>query len=574
MADDMPDKDTAQTAQGAEPDAEAVEGAVVSQQRETPLVELLRRAMTERLTGRLELSEGRTRRRVLFVEGLPVRVTSNLVREHLLRFLLRRQIIDQETYSRFLEQVYEGNWSRGQALVEGGALSAERLLSAEHYLSCDILTTCFGWTRTRHRFHRLPGEHPELSAPLMLDPFLLYTRWLEKAVSVRRIRRRVERLSARRMRLSALGVEHFELMQRLLTHHPKLQQSIAERWDVAQLLEDESPHFDTALRTLLAFYHLGAVELLRSEMSDIETAFSSRDDTESLQTPDDEGATPPPAAVLGDYDEKALVRIVGAELRRLDAATSPQDVLGVPPAAGLPEVQVAAVQLLRFYERGNFEGLAAPQILDQVEDIRQRVQKAFDYLQQVAQDPASAPTLEENVVKEGSGAEDADDDTPVVLQPSSPDFPASVVSRPSWGEGVGLRDEREDRWRLARILFDDGVTYLRLGDHREALACFGQSHRRDTADSRTLAYLGWCTYLCAGGEDAIEVREDGARMLMQAAQMNPDHDEIHVLLGHLYNRIGQSRRGAQMYQKALTINPDNVEAAEALTSKEPRPMKG
>lgn len=572
MADDMPDKDTAQAPQGFKPDAGAVGRAGASQHRGVPLVELLRRAMMERLTGRLELSEGRTRRRILFIEGLPVRATSNLVREHLLRFLLRRQFIGEETYSRFLEQVYEGNWSRGQALVDGGVLSAERLLSAEHYLSCDILTTCFGWTRTRHRFYRLPEAHPELGAPLKLDPFLLYTRWLEKAVSGRRIRRRVERLSARRMRLSALGVEHFELMQRLLMHQPRLQQGIAERWDVAQLVEGEDPHFDTALRTLLAFYHLGAVELVRSETPDIETAFSSRDDTESLQSPVDAGTTRPPAAVLGDYDEEALVRIVGAELSRLEAASSPRDVLGVPPAAGLSAIQVAAVQLLRFYERSNFEGLAAPQILDQVEDIRLRVQHAYEFLQLAAGESSSAPTLEESRVNGGAAVEEDDDDAPVVLQPSSSEFPVPAVSRPSWSSGLKARDEREDRWRLARILFEDGVTYLRLGDHREALECFGQSRQRDAADSRTLAYFGWCTYLCAGGEDAIEQREDGARMLMQAAQMSPDHDEIHVLLGHLYSRSGQSRRGAQMYQKALTINPDNVEAAEALMSTESRPF--
>jgi Tfp pilus assembly protein PilF len=64
--------------------------------------------------------------------------------------------------------------------------------------------------------------------------------------------------------------------------------------------------------------------------------------------------------------------------------------------------------------------------------------------------------------------------------------------------------------------------------------------------------------------DDDEGRGRGSEMLVEAHRVVPDDDEVCVLVGHLYARTGSSSKGAEMYKRALNLNPANSEAVRAL----------
>ncbi len=466
------------------------------------------------------------------------------MREHMLRFLLREQIIEQPVYNEHLSRVYEGRWERGTALLDAGVLDASRLRTLETQLSNEIMLACFGWTRTSFRFHTLPDDHTDLFGPLALDPFMLYARWLDEEVSVRRIRRQIRRLHERHVRLSHIGAEQHEQLERLLVHHPTLRTAIEESWQVQRLLGQLDSDADVVSRTILTLYHLGAVELLRSldEMALFEPLDTASSDDEEVMSLDpvysmaggDE--VPSPFPVTNHQDLGTLRRLVDAEMVRLEGACTPHEVLGILPAATTREIQDAHGRLMRFYDPENFVGASEDgMLMRQILHIRTKAVEAFDALK-----------------------------TPEVH--SSGSFPALVSASVSTDgfTTAPLTMDQDDQWRLARILFEDGMVYLKLGEHREALSHFRHAYRRAPDDPRILAYLGWSIYLESPGDGSG--REEGMRMLISASRMRPDEDEIYVLLGHVHCRNGQPRRGAEMYQKALLINPDNEDAQRALES--------
>ncbi len=502
--------------------------------RQTPFSELLRRAMGAHLTGRLDLKAERSRRRLTFKNGLPVRARSNLVREHLLKHLLQQGLIDEVVYSTHLGEVYEGRWERGTTLIRQGLLSAEKLRRAEADLSEEIMMACFGWVEVDFSFHALPPDHRDLSDPLVIDPFSVYVRWLKEEVSARRLQRQIARLKDRHMRLAALGIEHHTLVHRLLTPFPEFQEAIVERHSVSDLLAALGARSERVTCELLALYHLGAIELIRPEF-DVETSLGSRDDALSIEQVFSMSVDDSPPSVSARPDVNTMRRILEAEWTRIEGARSPHEVLGVSESAPASDIREAFSRLSRFYSPDSF-AVDDPSILERFNAIRETIEEAHRGLVGEA-----VPRDVELPFEHFLAARDEE----------QPTDPADVAL-------------------LSQLMYDDGQIFLKLGEHKEAREHFRQAHRRMRHNGLFMAFFGWTTYLCASDEEP-EARENGARMIKQANRLAPDEDAIFVLLGHIYCRTGQSARGSEMYRKALTINPDNLEAARAL---EPLSLEG
>src|SRR4051812_12439743 len=91
--------------------------------KRTPFARLLQRLYAKRATGSLLLLRDTTKKIVLFVEGYPVSVRSNVLGETLGRSLLEKRLITSEILAESVGRMQKEKRHQGEILVEMGALS-------------------------------------------------------------------------------------------------------------------------------------------------------------------------------------------------------------------------------------------------------------------------------------------------------------------------------------------------------------------------------------------------------------------------------------------------------------------
>ena len=91
--------------------------------KRTPFARLLQRLYAKRATGSLLLLRDTTKKIVMFAEGYPVSVRSNVLGETLGRILLQKRLITSEILAESVGRMQKEKRHQGEILVEMGALS-------------------------------------------------------------------------------------------------------------------------------------------------------------------------------------------------------------------------------------------------------------------------------------------------------------------------------------------------------------------------------------------------------------------------------------------------------------------
>ncbi|KAK4406562.1 Tetratricopeptide repeat protein SKI3 [Sesamum angolense] len=111
-----------------------------------------------------------------------------------------------------------------------------------------------------------------------------------------------------------------------------------------------------------------------------------------------------------------------------------------------------------------------------------------------------------------------------------------------------------------------GQTRFIHGTRRRRLFCYKTVARitgPQSSDPSVHFNLG--VLLWEKGERTQEMREKAVEHLMLAAKLNPQNAAAFRYLGHYYARIApEPQRALKCYQRAVVINPDDLEAGEAL----------
>ncbi len=503
------------------------QAALEEERKSPPLSELLRRALSSQLTGYLELREAAVRRRITFIDGMPVFVRSNLLREHLLHFRLEKGHLDQSLYTSFLERVQDGRWHRGETLVRSGVLSEEVLKAVRVNLAESILSTCFGWRNVTYHFQPMTRKRLSGRPVLSLDVFSLYEAWLSAHVSHWRLRRQIERFEGRVIGWSQTGQNFQSHVKPLLARYSTLAQAARGGCSVQAFFDSSQDAQEPLACALLSLFHLGALTLRRREDSfSLDGQFSVT-----------HVANPEPnfsASLDEDYSgDDEVMEVTRAELRRIEKARSPYAILGLEDGARPEEVQRAHERFEAYYRAADLSSRDNEQLLEMSGRL-------LEYLRQARQDILHGDEVGLDTANTWMGLAEPQEDIPHAEH----------------------EEENHTAVSLASIFFEDGRAYLRLGDYVEAQRHFAQSRKRHDAVPRYLAYLGWSTFLCAG-ED-LEERASGQEMLRESIALDPLLDEAFVLLGHVYCRSSRFERGMEMYKRALELNPQNEEAMQAL----------
>lgn len=134
----------------------------VFQLRDTPVAEVLWRAMRRKTTGGVVFESGKARKIVFLQEGVPTRVRSNLARECLGNRLLAAGRIDEPALRESVTRARAGEGRQGEILVQMGAVSEAEIEDAVRTQSEEKLLELFGWTEGAAQIQNGLGGDDEL----------------------------------------------------------------------------------------------------------------------------------------------------------------------------------------------------------------------------------------------------------------------------------------------------------------------------------------------------------------------------------------------------------------------------
>ncbi len=112
--------------------------------------------------------------------------------------------------------------------------------------------------------------------------------------------------------------------------------------------------------------------------------------------------------------------------------------------------------------------------------------------------------------------------------------------------------------------FQQGNTATAVATLRSALAAHTRNGTAEPSDDVLLYRLG-CLLLqqaTAAGDEAL--RAEAAKLLLQAAKLNPSSSAVFHFLGVHYAGVGAQERAQKCLEKAVALSPSNHEAGELL----------
>ena len=119
----------------------------------------------------------------------------------------------------------------------------------------------------------------------------------------------------------------------------------------------------------------------------------------------------------------------------------------------------------------------------------------------------------------------------------------------------------------AETNFSKGKRALEAEDLADALAHFALACRQDPHEPLFRMYHAWTRYQSAPANDR-KARAEAFDELKTTVDAAPDHDEGHVLLGHIQRQLGNAEAAQKHYRKAIALNRRNPHANRALREME------
>ncbi len=470
---------------------------------ETSFAQIFAKYWRSAARGVMALKAGSTLRRIDFSNGFPVAARSNLVTEHLLRFLLRLGFITPEIYRKLLPEAQNQDWEPHRTLVASGAITESTLREAQTKLVREILLQCFKWGTAAFRFS--PKIVPAKNEPAVaLNPFEVYLTWLRDPSTDTLFNRKANRLTG----MGLKGTDQLIANRHLLAPYLSQLKPEVARFDGTQTfgsIVDDAIDDEAVKSILVSFVDLGVIAPARVDRK--------------------RRAEKRAATQAGGQKFGRIRQMVKEDHARVARASNAYAVLGLAEGSGTAEVTARFQRFCRFYRPENFERIGDEELLGTVRELL----AAF-----------------RNAATE-------------VLGKVPMELPMSQDKRKTQTTG---RATSEDEKVLAEVFFADGSTYLKLKDLKEAVAHFKRCTTLVPDNPKYLAYDGWATYK-AGKDDAAKVAQ-AKQTLLSVLKLDSRNDRALFFLGCLYEDAGRLERAVDCWQKALRFNSSNYDAQAAL----------
>jgi DNA-binding response OmpR family regulator/tetratricopeptide (TPR) repeat protein len=506
--------------------ADRAQAAFSGTLKKTPLARVLQRIYAQRLTGSLLLLRDTVKKIVMFVEGYPVSVRSNVLGECLGQILLEKKLISGEALAESVKRMQSEKRQQGQILVEMGALSPYNLERALVEQLEAKLFEIFAWPDGKFLF-KAGDSAPGGSVRLERSPAALILEGIRRHYDEARQGAALDRSADRYFALSA---DPLLRLQEMTSNPTEL--AFIRGIDGTRRLEEilERAEIPPAQARLLL------VALSEAGMIEANEATTSRRKVMAAT-----GAPPAPVGPAA----VAAPPLGSGELAMMLQMARTQDffwVLGVERNATGPEVDRAYEALARSFHADRYR-LAS-------DDDRRAAKEMFDILAEAhraLQDPARRRAYLSRLGRADPAPEPP---STTAQRPAPAVAPPPRASAPSPSSSA------------AHSLYEVGLEHLRARRHHEAVEVLRQAARLvpDQADYR--AALGWALFRQAPA-DARAGRAAIAE-LRRATQIDERHRTAAQHLAEIYAQTGQPELAIQELERLLGLDPGALELAEEL----------
>jgi DNA-binding response OmpR family regulator/tetratricopeptide (TPR) repeat protein len=503
----------------ADPDQAAFSGTL----KRTPLARLLQRIYAQRATGSLLLLRDTTKKIVMFVEGYPVSVRSNLLEECLGQILLEKRLITSLALADSVQRMQKERRQQGQILIEMGALSPYNLERALVEQLEAKLFEIFSWPDGKFLFKAgdsAPGGATRLERP----PAALILEGIRRHYDEPRQRAALDRHADQYFALSA---DPLLRLQEITSNPSELAfiRSIDGTRRLEEILARAEIPREQARFLLVALSEAGMIQP--------HEATSRR-----------KAAAPPSAPEPARVAPTAPPPLGSGELSMMLQMARTQDyfwVLGIERDAAALEVDRAYEALARSFHADRYR--LAPH------EDRKAAQEMFGILAEahrVLQDPARRRTYVAKL-----GRTDA-----------APESSIDAAERPALSAAAPRSNPPSPSNNAAHSLYEVGLEHLRARRHHEAVEVLRQAARLVPNQADYRAALGWALFRQAPA-DARAGRAAIAE-LRRATQIDERHRAAAQHLAEIYAQTGQPDLAIQELERLLALDPGALELAEEL----------
>ena len=499
------------------------EAAFAGTLKRTPLARVLQRLYTTRVSGSLLLLRDTTKKIVLFADGYPLSVRSNLLGECLGQILLEKKLITGEALSASVARMQKEKRQQGQILIEMGALSPYNLQRALVDQVEAKLLEVFAWPDGKFMF-KASEEMPAGTTRLERPPAALILEGIRRHYDEARQEAVLARYDGQYIALSADPMLRLQEMTADAT-----EQAFIRGLDGARQMGTivSNAKIPTAKARLLL------VALSEAGMIQPREATSRR---RAAIVPEATAAALSPAA------ERQPAPLGSGELSMMLQMARTQDhfwSLGVGRDASAAEIDRAYEALARSFHADRYR--LAP------DDDRQMAQEIFDSLAEahrVLHDPALRRAYASKLGRENDDASEP----PRVANAAPPATPSRGAAAPPTG--------------AAHALYEVGLEHLRARRHHEAVEVLRQAARLVPNQADYRAALGWALFRQAPG-DARAARAAVAE-LRRATQIDERHRGAAQHLAEIYAQTGQPEAAIGELERLLALDPEAVDLADEL----------
>jgi DNA-binding response OmpR family regulator/tetratricopeptide (TPR) repeat protein len=505
--------------------------------KRTPFARLLQRLYAKRATGSLLLLHEATKKIVIFVDGYPVSVRSNVLGETLGRILLEKRLITSEVLAESVGRMQKEKRHQGEILVEMGALSPFNLERALVEQVEAKLFEVFSWVDGKFMFkagdtgaaeNRLLERSP--AATILEGIRRHYDEARQQAALEKYAQQYVGLASDPQLRLQDMTSDPVELAFIQSIDGSKQLDVILERTEIPR---------DKARLLLVALSEAGMLQ--RHEA-----------------TAKKKGALPvvpvvPPVSsvpVLGApaAPPPTTAPLASGQLSMMLQTVRTQDhfwALDVGRDAPVADIDRAYEALARSFHTDRYR-LSSEEDRKAAQEIFEKLGEAHRTLRDPAKRKAYLARLAREEEKEKE-KEEAYVPRPRQMTPPPPTSAAAATSPSS---------------AAARALYDVGLEHLKSRRHHEAVEALRQAARLVPNEADFRAALGWALFRQAPA-DARAGRAAVAE-LRRALQLDERHRAAAQHLAEIYAQTGQPDLAVQELERLLAIDPTATEVAEEL----------
>ena len=484
---------------------------------ETPFPKLLIEISGMGITGRLSFDRGKINKQVLFKNGRPLLVTSNILQEVLGRYLVRIGKITEEQYKTSLTKAKGFGKLHGQVMVQDKILTPEELNEGLRSQSLFRLFSLFKWNDGEYRFfkesfYQERDEYSDLTIPDIILTGIKQSYSLDRLISL------LEPLG--KLYLFP-GVGNALLEDATLDEQQRWLLSLCDGTHTVVDIMELSPldFLDThrIIYAAITLHILTIKKVSASEASQKEAPSSPRSEGMSIGK-----ETPPPERADAEYKE------LHTKLMTIHHQMSTRnyfEILQVKKDSPDSEIKKSYIKLAKKFHPDSFSP-------EEIMVVERTVNKIFDIVSQ-----AYRVLSDEKQRKE---------------------YIDSLIAPEEVQDA-----EKTHNIMTAELQFQKGLVFLKKRDYKNAYESFAWSAKLMPDEGEYLAYLGWSIFLFSEdktGPNSVQA----IKYLKKAASLNPSIEMPFIFLGTIYKVQGLKDVSILHFKKALDINPDSLEVRREL----------